>query len=196
MFSLSLRRTLGALAFALATATTVSATAETYDPDNITAISQYMELLAKGSERYNAKDTTTAIDTYRQAIQLSPKNGLGYFLLAEAYVGSGNLPEAEAAIAQAQENVEAKNVQLRSKVLFLAADLAERQKKWEQAKVAWQAYIDHAAKAGPNAGAFPQTGTGRLKAIQRALDLDKAYAAVRERIQAERDAAKAAPPKK
>ena len=77
---------------------------------------------------------------------------------------------------------------------FLRADIAERQKKWDQAKLAWQAYTEHAAKMGADAGAFPQTGAERLKAIQKVMDLEKAYAPVRERIAAEKaDAGKSAP---
>ena len=169
--------------------------AEKHDPENITAISQYMETIAKGNERYAAKDQTGAIDTYKKAIQLSPRNPLGHYLLAEAYLGSGNMGEAEAAIQQAYE-ADAKNGLVRSHVLFLRADIAERQKKWEQAKAAWQAYTEHAAKLG-DAGGFPQTAAERLKAIQKVIELEKAYAGVRERIAAEKaDAGKTAPTKK
>ena len=169
--------------------------ADKYDPENITAISQYMETLAKGNERYAAKDQTGAIDTYKKAIQLSPRNPLGHYLLAEAYLGSGNMGEAEAAIQQAYE-ADAKNGLVRSHVLFLRADIAERQKKWEQAKAAWQAYMEHAAKLG-DAGAYPQTAAERLKAIQKVMELEKAYAGVRERIAAEKaDAGKGASTKK
>ncbi len=169
--------------------------ADRYDPDNITAISQYMETLAKGNERFAAKDHTGAIDTYKKAIQLSPRNPLGHHLLAEAYLATGNVGEAEAAIQQAFE-ADAKNALVRSHVLFLRADIAERQKKWEQAKAAWQAYMEHAAKLG-DAGAFPQTAAERLKAIQKVMELEKAYAGVRERIAAEKaDAGKGASTKK
>ena len=169
--------------------------ADRYDPENITAISQYMETLAKGNERFAAKDQTGAIDTYKKAIQLSPRNPLGHYLLAVAYLAWGNMGEAEAAIQQAYE-ADAKNGLVRSHVLFLRADIAERQKKWEQAKAAWQAYMEHAAKLG-DAGGFPQTAAERLKAIQKVMELEKAYAGVRERIAAEKaDAGKGASTKK
>lgn len=159
--------------------------AERYDPDNITAISEYMETLAKGNARFVAKEHTAAIDTYKRAIQLSPRNPLGYLLLTEAYLATGNLGEADAAIQQAYE-ADAKNATLRSHVLFLRADVFEREKKWDQAKLAWQAYTEHAAKLGPDAGAYPQSGAERLKAIQKVMDLEKAYVVVRERIAAEK----------
>ena len=159
--------------------------ADRYDPDNVRAISQYMETIAKANERFAAKDTTSAIDSYRKAVQLAPRNPLGHYLLAEAYLSAGNTGEAEAAITQAYE-ADQKNAILRSHVLFLRADISERQKKWDEAKLAWQAYMEHAAKLGADAGAFPQSGAERLKAIQKVVELEKAYAAVRERIAAEK----------
>lgn len=168
-----------------------------YDPDNVVAISQYMETIVKGMERFTAKDYTTAIDTFKRAVQLSPKAALGHYLLTEAYLQGNNLNEAEASITQALEaNDTAKNPGLRAKVLFIAAEVYERKKDREKAKVAWQAYFDHASK-NADAG-FPQTGTDRMKVMQKMIDMDKAYVGVRERIAAEKekDAGKPAPPKK
>ena len=170
-----------------------------YDPDNVVAISQFMETIGKGNERFIAKDTTAAIDAYKKAIQLSPRNGLGYYLLAEAYLVNGNLPEADAALQQAIETTDAtKSPAMRARVLFLTADVKERQKKWADAKLAWQAYAEQAAKSpgGGDAGVYPQSGVERIKALQRVLDLDKAYAAVRERIASEKADAGKTPPKK
>jgi tetratricopeptide (TPR) repeat protein len=162
------------------------AASDRYDPDNITAISQYMETIAKGMERYAAKDTTGAIDTFKKAIQLAPKQALAHYLLAEAYLQANNLGEAEAAINQALEaNSDPKNPAMRARVLFVAAEIQERQKKWEQAKAAWQAYAEHVAKLA-DAG-FPQTAVERLKAIQKVIELEKVYVGVRERIAAEKD---------
>jgi tetratricopeptide (TPR) repeat protein len=158
---------------------------EKYDPENATAISQYMETVAKGNERFVAKDSTAAIDSYKKAAQLNPRHPLAHLLLAEAYLANGNLAEAEAASQHAYE-ADAKNALLRTHVLFLRAEVYERQKKWEDAKVAWQAYMEQAAKLGPDAGGFPQSGAERLKALQKVMDLAKPYAGVRERIAAEK----------
>jgi Tfp pilus assembly protein PilF len=143
---------------------------------------------------YAAKDTTGAIDTFKKAIQLAPRNPYGHYLLAEAYAGTGNLGEAEAAIQQAVELHDPKAHLVRAHVLFLAAQIAERQKKWEQAKAGWQAYNEHVAKMGPDSGAHHASGIERMKALQRVVDLDKAYGPVRERIAAEK--ADAGKPKK
>jgi tetratricopeptide (TPR) repeat protein len=165
-----------------------------YDPDNVTALSQFMELVGKGNEKYAAKDYPGAIDIYKKAIQLAPRNALGPYVLGEAYLASNNLAEAESAFKAAEEINDAKTPAIvRSHVLFAVADVYEREKKWEQARAAWQAYTEHAAKLG-DAGAHPLTGVARLKAIDDWVKLDKAYEVVRQRIAAEK--ADAGAPKK
>lgn len=159
---------------------------ERHDPDNVTGISAYVETTLEGNERYAAKDFTGAIDRYKKAIVLAPKNPLAHYLLGEAYLATGNLPEAEAALHQASETSDSRNPALRSHVLFAVADCFERAKKWPEAKAAWQAYNEHAAKV-PDAGAFPASGAARIQAIDKLLEREKVYAAVRERIAAEKD---------
>ncbi|MDB5219827.1 MAG: hypothetical protein JWO86_7754 [Myxococcaceae bacterium] len=180
-----------------------------YDPDNITAISQFMETVGKGNEKYNAKDYPGAIDVFKKAIQLNPRQPLGPYLLGEAYLATANLGEAEAAFKNAEELNDPKQPLVRSHVLFALADCYEREQKWEPARTAWQAYNEHAAKLGPDGGAHPQSGAARIKAIDDMLKQDKAYEIVRQRIAAERadsgapddgkagaPGAPAAPPKK
>jgi tetratricopeptide (TPR) repeat protein len=165
--------------------------ADKYDPDNITAISQYMDTVAKGVERFVGKDSTAAIDTFKRAIQLAPRNPLAHYLLAEAYLTQDNLGEASAAIDAAFEG-DSKDATIRSHVLFVRAMILERQKKWDEAKSAWQGYTEHAAKYA-DAGTFPQSGAERVRAITKLTELEKAYVAVRERIAAEKaDAGKPA----
>jgi tetratricopeptide (TPR) repeat protein len=160
-----------------------------YDPENITAISQFMEIVGKGTEKYNAKDYPAAIDTFKQAISLNPRQPLGPYLLGEAYLAMSNYGEAEAAFKSAEELNDPKQAQVRSNVLFAIADCYERQKKWEQARTAWQAYTELAAKLGTDAGAHPQSGAARIKAVDEWLALDKRYEIVRQRIAAEKAAA-------
>ncbi len=168
---------------------------EKYDPDNVTAISQYMETIAKGMERYTAKDYTTAIDTFKRAVALAPKNALAHYLLTEAYLQTNNLGEAEASVSQALEAQDTgKNPSMRARVLFVAAELQERKKDWEKAKAAWQAYLDHVSR-NADAG-FPQTATERIKVMQKLIDMEKGYSGVRERIAAEKQKDAGAAPKK
>lgn len=173
-----------------------------HDPENVVAISQYMEAVAKGAEQYKKGDHVAAIDSFKKAIPLSPKNPLAHLLLGEAYLAKSNLTEAEAAFLAAQEAgapSDAKGQLLRSHVLFAVADVYERQKKWAEAKAAWQAYLDHASRMAPDSGAHPQSGVARKDVVDKVLEREKVYAAVRERIAAEKDGgakADAASPKK
>ncbi len=166
-----------------------------YDPETKTAISQHMETLVKGNERFVAKDVNGAIDLYKKAIQLNPKHPLGPYLLGEAYLAQENLSEAEAAFKQAAELSDSRNQVVRSHVLFALADCYEREKKREQARAAWQAYAEHAPKV-PDGGAFPGSAAARIKAIDDWMKLDKAYEIVRQRIADEKKDAGSAASKK
>jgi len=168
------------------------------DDDNVTALSPFMVLVGKGNEKYAAKDYAGAIDVFKKAIQTSPRNALGPYLLGEAYLASANLAEAEAAFRSASEILDPKTPSLvRSHALFALADCYERAKKWDQAAVAWRAYADHAARLGADGGAHPQSAAARLKAIDDWIKLERQSELVRQRIAAEKtDAGPAAPAKK
>jgi tetratricopeptide (TPR) repeat protein len=166
-----------------------------YDPENLTALSQHMETCIKGNERYNAKDYNGAIDLYKKAIQLNPKHPLGPYLLGEAYLALGNMGEAEAAFKQAAELNDPRNPQFKSHALFALADIYEREKKWTEARAAWQAYAEHAPRV-PDGGAFPQSAAARMKAIDDWMKLDKQYETVRANIAKEKQDAGPPAPKK
>lgn len=176
-----------------------------YDPENVTAPSQAMETVLEGNKKYLAKDYAGALDIYKKALVLNPRMALAHYLAGETFLAMSNLGEAEAAFKAAEEVTNAKEPLVRSHVLFALADCYEREKKWEDAKKAWQAYGEHAAKL--DGGAHPASGVARLKAIDDYLTLDKKYEIVRQRIAAEKadagagaadagPAKPAAPPKK
>lgn len=155
------------------------------DPDNITGLSMFMEGTLKGNAQYLAKDYQGAIDTYRQAMTLAPKNPLGPYLLGEAQLATNNLSEAEASFAQAESLSDNRNPQLRSHILFCVASTKELRKKLDEAKIAWQAYNEHASKFA-DAGGFPQSATARIQVIDDIVKLNKSYEIVRQRIAAEK----------
>lgn len=141
---------------------------------------RYKEACKDGNTKYAARDFQAAIAAYQKAIELDPNNGLGHYYLGEAQLAAGNLVEAEAAWTRASLATD-KDPALRARVLFVLADLKERQKKWDEARSAWQVYIDWATKY-PNAGAFPGSGQSRQQAIDTMKKQDSAYAVVRTRI--------------
>ena len=158
--------------------------ADKYDPQNRTHISLFMETCTQGNAKFMARDFPGAIEIYRKAIALQPTNPLGHYLLGEAQSASGNLTEAEASWTNA-DNLGDKDPPTKTKLLFVLADLKERQKKWDDAKAGWQRYAQYVA-AHPDAGGQAATADARVKAIDDMLKQDKAYDIVRQRIAAEK----------
>jgi tetratricopeptide (TPR) repeat protein len=146
-----------------------------------TASSKYKEACSQGNAKYVARDYAGAIEAYQSATALDPKNPLAYYLLGEAQLAAGSLTEADSAWNRAALESGEGDPALRAKILFVLADLRERQKKWDDARAAWQVYLDWAAKF-PAAGVFPTSGQSRQRVIDAMLKQDKAYEVVRQRI--------------
>ena len=141
----------------------------------------YRDACTAGNAKYATRDFRGATADYRTAIESDPKNPLAFYLLGEAQLADGNMTEAEAAWNRASLEASEKEPALRAKILFVLADLKERQKKWEEARAAWQVYLDWASKY-PNARAFPASAQSRQQVIDTYQKLDHAYAVVRQRI--------------
>jgi hypothetical protein len=102
-------------------------------------------------------------------------------LIGEAQLAAGNIAEAEAAWNRALLESSEKDPAVRGRILFVIADLKERQWKWEDAKVAWQVYSDW-ARSVPSESAFPASALSRRQVIDVMLRQDKNYEIVRRRI--------------
>jgi tetratricopeptide (TPR) repeat protein len=145
---------------------------------------EFMAACADGNAKYVAKDIPGAILAYQKAIKLAPRNPLGHYLLGEAQLGAGNLEAAGTAWLEADQVGDSVPA-VKAKILFVLADLREREKKWDDAKAAWQRYAEFAAKH-PDVGVFPASAGGRIQAIDEMLKQDKAYDIVRQRIKEEK----------
>jgi tetratricopeptide (TPR) repeat protein len=165
-----------------------------HDPDDKTGLSEWMDRCARGDAKFMAKDIPGAIDLYRQAIQLAPKRPLPRYLLGEAQMASLNFADAEGTLKEALDLSDDRDPNVRGKILFLTADLREREKKWDEAKLAWQAYAEYSSKHA-DAGMTPSTPPARIQAIDDMIKQDKAYEVVRQRIVDELHADAGAPPK-
>jgi hypothetical protein len=125
--------------------------------------------------------------------------------MGEAQLATNNLNEADASWKQAALVVNEPGLQ--GRILFVIADLRDRQKRWPDARAAWQAYSDWAnqyaaqsaqvadggdAATGPQPvirdggapafGAFPSSGAGRIQSIDAMMRQDQAYEKVRRNI--------------
>jgi tetratricopeptide (TPR) repeat protein len=147
----------------------------------VTMSADYMKACEQGAAKYAARDFPGAIEEFRKAIELNQKHPLGYYLLGEAQLAAGSLSEAEGAWNRALSESSEQDPTMRARVLFVIADLKERQKKWDEARTAWQAYLDWAARF-PSAGAFPASGQSRQQVIDNMTKQDKSYDIVRQRI--------------
>jgi tetratricopeptide (TPR) repeat protein len=147
---------------------------------------KFRDACVEGNTKYAARDFAGAIESYRKAIEVDPKNPLGHYFLGEAQLAAGNPQEAEAAWTRAQLVATDKDAVVSARVLFCLADLKERQKKWTEARAAWQTYLDFAAKF-PDAGAFPSSGQSRQQVIDAMMKQDKSYEVVRKRIEETKD---------
>jgi tetratricopeptide (TPR) repeat protein len=147
---------------------------------------EYASVCARGNAKYASHDFDGAIELYRKAIEMAPHQYLGHYLLGEAQVAAGNLQEAEASWSQAALETSEKTPALHARILFVTADLKEREKKWEEAKAAWQTYLDWVGRF-PDGAVFPATAKSRQQVIDTMLKQDKLYEVVRQRIAATAD---------
>jgi len=151
---------------------------------------KFIEAVKDGTDKYAAKDISGAIEAFHKATDLEPRNPAGYYFLGEAELGNRDLAQAESAWLHASQVSDDGPPGLKLKIFFVVADLRERQKRWDDAKAAWEQYGDLCAKF-PDAGAFPGVVKERIAMIDAMLTQDKAYEIVRKRIAEE----KAHPPK-
>jgi tetratricopeptide (TPR) repeat protein len=164
------------------------------DPKGITGVSPYVELLVKGHAAVAVKDFGKAIEIYNEAIGKEPEKAPGYYFLGEAQLGSNKLEEAEKSWQSALKNVGADDV-MRAKVMFVLADLRERQSKLDDALTAWKDYGAFVA-AHPNCKGYAATATERERVLETRKDMAVKYAKVKERIaQRLEESTKGEPPK-
>lgn len=163
------------------------------DPAGQRGISPFMIKVLKGNAAYAARDFPASIAAYREAIQEDPQHPLGHYMLGQAQLAAGNLGEAEASW-QHGLRLAGGQKQLHAKLLFVLADLRERQAKWAEAKQGWEAYAAF-CRANPDANGYPASAEGRIKAVDKRDEVAKKAAVVKQRIEA-REKEVAAPAKK
>jgi tetratricopeptide (TPR) repeat protein len=151
------------------------------DPKGVIGISPFWELLKKGDNAYVARDYDGAISTYKEAITKEPQNALGHYRIGEAHLAKGEMPEAEAAWIAGLRYVGA-NHPLRAKLMFVLADLRERQKSYDDATDAWTKY-ESFVREQPQSKGYPASAADRKKRVAEYKKLLADYADVKKRIQ-------------
>lgn len=148
------------------------------DPDGIRGISPYMEMVKKGEDAYVARDFQGAVTAFQDAIKLDVQKMLAYYRIGEAQLALNNFSEAEAQWQNALTKTGPD--ELKAKVLFVLADLRERQAMLEEAKTAWNAYSTFCTEH-PKALTYAATALERVKVIDRRIKDLKDYGEVKER---------------
>lgn len=141
----------------------------------------YVNACQRGNAQYASRDFPSAIASYQAAISQEPHAPLGYYLLGEAQLAAGSLGDAEASWRRALSESN-RDPAMHARTLFVLADLKERQKVWDEAKAAWQAYRDWLTQY-PAAGGFASSAEARRDAIDRMTEQERTSAIVRQRIQ-------------
>ncbi|MEJ7732360.1 MAG: tetratricopeptide repeat protein [Polyangiaceae bacterium] len=147
----------------------------------------YVETLVKGEAAFGTKDWVGATAAFQEATKLEPSRMIGFYRLGEAQRAAGKLDEAEASWQAALGKQGPDD--LEAKVMFVVADLRERQGKWEAAKTAWQGYATF-VNGTKGARGYPATATERIKQAERRIKDERDYGAVKERA-AQREVEKA-----
>jgi tetratricopeptide (TPR) repeat protein len=151
------------------------------DPRGMKGLSPFWESLKKGDDLYVARDFDGAITAYREAIAKEPQNALGHYRMGEAQLAKGDMQEAEASWVSALRFV-GTNATLKAKIMFVLADLRERQKQYDDANERWTAY-EQFAKQNPAAKTYPASATERKKRVDAWKKMLEDYTAVKKRIE-------------
>ncbi|MBK7578628.1 MAG: tetratricopeptide repeat protein [Myxococcales bacterium] len=151
------------------------------DPQGIKGISPFWEQLKKGDDLFVARDFDGAIGAYKDAITKEPQNPMGHYRIGEAHLAKNDTQEAETSWVAALRFVGGDHM-LKAKILFVLADLRERQKSYDDATDRWNAYGQFAQQQ-PAAKAFPKSAEDRKVKITTWTKLVADYAVVKKRIE-------------
>ena len=151
------------------------------DPQGVKGISPFWETIKKGDNAYVARDFDNAIAGYREAITKEPQNPAGHYRMGEAHLAKGEEKEAEASWVAGLRYV-GQNHALKAKLLFVLADLRERQKAYDDATEGWTKY-EAFAREQPQSKTYPATAVERKKRIADWKKLVEDYKSVKERIE-------------
>jgi tetratricopeptide (TPR) repeat protein len=151
------------------------------DAKSKVAASPNAAAIAKGHAAYMARDYPGAAQAYKEAVAQEGTDVAAHYFLGEAQIAAGSTAEADASFAAGLRYAGGKD-DWRGKLLFVIADLRERQGKWAEAKKAWEEYGQFVA-THPNVKGYAATATERVKVVDAHADLDAKYAPVRQRIE-------------
>jgi tetratricopeptide (TPR) repeat protein len=150
------------------------------DPKGIKGVRPLVELMRRGDDAAVARDYEKAKTTYQEALTMVPKTAILYFRIGQVETMAGKLSEAETAYTDALRYAD-NDPTLYAQLLFVLADLKERQLQRDAALKAWQAYADF-LKSEPKAKGYLATAEERQKRLLRYNELVVESKGVKDRV--------------
>jgi hypothetical protein len=150
------------------------------DPKGIKGISPFWEAVKKGDNALAARDMDGAKAAYQEAIKAESQHPMGHYRLGEIELLKGNLKEAEASF-QTALRFSGPLVALKSKILFVIADVKERQRALEEATNGWNAY-EVMIKSATTVKSYPESAADRKQRIDAWKKTEADSGPVKERI--------------
>ena len=151
------------------------------DPAGKTGISPTWEAIKRGDDAFIAHNVDGAIKEYQAAIEAKPQNAMAHYRLACALIAKGEFKPAQESLDSALRFAQAEP-QMAAKVLFVVADLKEREHDYPAALTAWQAYSAF-VKANASIKAFPASGESREAKVAQVIKLNEQSVKVKQRIE-------------
>jgi tetratricopeptide (TPR) repeat protein len=124
---------------------------------------EFNAALKAGDEAYLAGRFAEAEQAYERAVRKQPENPAGYARLGAAQRQQGNLDGAIETLGKGLQT--STTVTERAKLIFLQADIRERQNVLRKATERWNAYLSNAGVGAPAAESENSDG-------ERTIDLD------------------------
>ncbi len=151
---------------------------------------QAMAEIGKARDAFAIRDLPKAIASYETAATKAPTLPLPQYLLGETYLAAGRPEDAEKAWRTALRLTE-KQDSMRAKVLFVLADLRERQGRLDEALDGWNEYATF-VEGHPNVQGRGPTAKERRRVLEIRKDMVAKYSKVKDRIRQRLEDAQAA----
>ena len=151
------------------------------DPAGKTGISPTWEAIKRGDDAYVAHNIEGAIKEYQAAIEATPQNPVAHYRLACALVAKGDFKLSQESLDSALRFAQT-DPQTAAKVLFVTADLREREHAYAAALSAWKAYSAF-VKANAGIKAFAASGASREAKVAEIIKLNEQSGKVKQRIE-------------
>ena len=157
-----------------------------------TVPSPHFAHLLKGHAAYQVRDLPGAMVAYEASIADNPAEPSAYYFLGQVEVAAGQLAQADETYQKGLK-ASAASEEWRTKLLFAIAELAERQGRFALAKKAWENLVQYSAT---HAFAKPVAtlAATRIRVIDKHMDDEIKYGAVKQRIEQRLKETGTAPP--